>query len=348
MALLGTVEKPLPQSPKRQSPSKWWALLGLACTTALLIWTWRDIEPVKLWQTFQGIQWLWLVPGLLTFLLAFVVRSHRWGILLATHRPITRFSLRQAAIFIGFAGNCVLPANAGELIRAGLLKRFADLPFGITLGSLITERLLDAVAAFVFLMGPLLLQTQATREGLNWLALGLLGGVLLIVYGCFLIAAWHPHRVSHYLGRLIGYLHLSAYQARVEVAAQHLLSGFAVLKSPQATALAIVDSFGIWALSGFTFWCGLKAFSITGPGFIGALFIQSLEALAIALPSAPGHLGAFEASIRFALSLYEVAPETAVGYILVMRLLIYGSLTLIGGLYALTWGIQLKELTQEK
>jgi glycosyltransferase 2 family protein len=348
MASLKTIDNPSTQNPKPPSKNKWFALVGLGLTTALLMWTWRDIEPVKLWQTVKAIQWLWLVPGLVTFITAFVVRSHRWGILLATHQPTTRFSLRQAAIFIGFAGNCVLPANAGELIRAGLLKRFADLPFGITLGSLITERLLDAIAAFIFLMGPLVLQTQATQDGLNWLALGFLGLVLLIVYSCLLLAAWHPHRISRYMGRLSTILRLGKYRIRLESGFQQLLGGFAVLKSPSSTALAIVDSFGIWALSGFTFWCGLKAFNITGPGFIGALFIQSLEALAIALPSAPGHLGAFEASIRFALSLYAVTPETAVGYTLVMRLLIYGSLTLIGGLYALAWGVKLQELTSKK
>ncbi len=323
------------QSTKRN----WFYFLLIALTVALLIWAWRGVSFVDVWHALSGIQYGWLVLGLITFIAAFSVRALRWGILLGTHRHPGSFRLRQAAVFIGFAGNCILPANAGEILRASIMGRFAAIPLGAALGSILTARLLDAAVAFILLLTPLLFLTSAQQTHLTTLPIAWLGVALIILWIIFSLAARHPHKVANVIGGATGKLGLGRFRAAIVKIVATLLTGLEVLCYPRLTIIAVLYTFGIWGLSGITFWTALIAFNITTPGFTGALFIQSIQAIAAIIPSLPGHLGTFEATIRFALGVYGIAPDITVAYTLIMRILMHGSLIAIGLLFALKLGL---------
>ncbi|MEM7797024.1 MAG: lysylphosphatidylglycerol synthase transmembrane domain-containing protein, partial [Cyanobacteria bacterium P01_C01_bin.118] len=136
------------------SSKRWLSFIGLVLAVALMLWAWRDVNWRHLGQTLQRVHLGWIVLATITFLSAFFVRAHRWGLLLPGIK--VSFGTRITAVFIGFAGNCVLPANAGELVRVGVLKRRAGVPVAIALGSIVSARLLDAAVALLFLVGPLL------------------------------------------------------------------------------------------------------------------------------------------------------------------------------------------------
>ena len=314
---------------------RWLSLIGLFLAVVLMMWAWRDVNWAHLGQTLRQIHAGWIVLAVLTFLAAFVVRAHRWGLLLPGLQ--VPFSTRVAAVFIGFAGNSVLPANAGELVRVGVLNQRAQVPVAIALGSIVTARLLDAAVALLFLVGPLLWLPQLQVN--NW-AMAALGLGVAIIYGGFWLAANAPRRIETWIAWLLTRAGLHQHVATVQPVVHHLLQGFAILKSPRALGLALLDTFAVWLLSGISFWVVLRAFNLEAPGFIGALFIQSMEALAVVIPSTPGHLGAFEAAIRFALGLYGIQGDSAIGYTLVMRMIMYGSLCVVGGSFALALGLQ--------
>jgi uncharacterized membrane protein YbhN (UPF0104 family) len=102
----------------------------------------------------------------------------------------------------------------------------------------------------------------------------------------------------------------------------------------------------IWGISGMTFWSALIAFDQPHPGLPGAYFIQSIQAMAAIIPSSPGHLGAFEAAMRFALEIYRVPGDTAIALTLVLRLLMHGSLIVIGSSYALMLGVSVFKVSK--
>ncbi|MGD1857625.1 MAG: lysylphosphatidylglycerol synthase transmembrane domain-containing protein [Leptolyngbyaceae cyanobacterium] len=313
---------------------RWVGFVGLFLAVVLMLWAWRDVSWTHLWQTLQQIHLGWIVLATVTFLSAFVVRAHRWGLLLPGLQ--VSFGIRVAAVFIGFAGNCVLPANAGELVRVGVLSRRAGVPAVVALGSIVSARLLDAAVALLFLLGPLLWLPQLK---VNNLAIAALALGIVIIYASFWLAANAPQRIERWVKWSLIRLGLQQRVVTVIPTVRHLLQGFAVLKSPRALGLALLDTLAVWLLSGISFWVVLKAFDLTTPGFIGALFIQSMEALAVVIPSTPGHLGAFEAAIRFALGLYGIQGDSAIGYTLMMRIIMYGSLSVVGGLFALGLGL---------
>jgi hypothetical protein len=62
---------------------------------------------------------------------------------------------------------------------------------------------------------------------------------------------------------------------------------------------------------------------------MGALFIQSGTALAITIPSTPGYLGPFEASLQVLLGLYHVPTTIILGYAITLRFLMYVTIPII-------------------
>jgi uncharacterized protein (TIRG00374 family) len=317
--------------PKPSGKRRWiYLLLGTVITLSFLAWAFRGISPNLVWQALRGARLEWLGFGLVTYLASFVVRAHRWGTLLGAYHDPGSFKIRQAAVFIGFAGNAVLPASAGEVVRVAVLHRSAGVPFGVALGSIFAERLLDAAVAFLFLLTPLLPGISSSRAGVGNLPIGWIGLFLALFCTSFLIAANYPDAIAGIAERLSRSIGLGKSSTRIGTGVRSLLGGLAALRHPQRGIVAVLESVVVWSLTALTYWAGLLAFGITAPGVMGAVFIQSLVALAIALPSSPGYLGPFEAAIRFGLGIYAVPPDTIIAYALTLRLLMFISLTSIG------------------
>jgi glycosyltransferase 2 family protein len=319
-------------------------VLGGAITIALLTWALRGVSFPAVAVAVRSVQAEWLVLGLATFLASFAVRAWRWGTLLSPHGDPGSFGARQSAIFIGFACNGLLPANAGEIARAAVLRHTARVPLGRALGSVVAERLLDAVVVFLLLLAPLITEGPLHALRLGAFPVAWLGVVLaILVIACLVAATWPPvvARLAGWAARAVG---LRRFSARIEYATGALLHGLEALRRPKHALVALLMSLLMWGLLAVTYWAGMQSFGITTPGVAGALFVQSTVALAIAIPSAPGYFGPYEAAIRLALGTYGVAGDTIVAYALTMHLLAYVSVLAIGVPLAVRSGLSWRVL----
>lgn len=311
---------------------------SLAISLSLLFWAWHGTDWREVWSILTGLEPFWTGLSLGMIILSFYLRANRWGVLLNQSTPSNTLRLRQASVFIGLGSNCIFPFNAGELIRANLLNRLGKLPLGLVLGSLVSERVLDAITAFSLLafsgltLGP-------KSQGL-WLPLLGLGSILIgIIFSLYLAVTYQQHLItllhSHSIPFLAGH-----WERQIVSGFTGLLSSFVIFKSPRRLVIATAQSYLIWGLGGIGFWLLLKAFNLSQPGFIGALFILCFQAIAAVIPSSPGHLGTFEAAMRFALSLFEVPLDGAIAYTIMTRVMIYGTLVVFGLGYALRLGLR--------
>ncbi len=142
-----------------------------AITILMLAWAGRGVSWELLVQSWQQARPEWLLGGLIVFLASYFVRAKRWGTLLGATRDPGSFGSRLSAIFVGFACNCVFPGRIGELVRALLLHRRSKVPLGASVGSIFTARLLDALVAFILLLGSLLVIAQSEETKLANLSL---------------------------------------------------------------------------------------------------------------------------------------------------------------------------------
>ena len=103
----------------------------------------------------QSANYWWLMPGIAVYFVGVWVRAWRWHYLLS---PIKKIPTRTMfpITTIGYMGNNIYPARAGEVLRAVILKRREGVPVSASLATIIVERIFDGVVmlAFVFVNLP--------------------------------------------------------------------------------------------------------------------------------------------------------------------------------------------------
>ncbi len=87
-----------------------------------------------------------------------------------------------------------------------------------------------------------------------------------------------------------------------------------MLRSPRLLVISTIWALVQWLFLATSFLLAFHAFGITEPGFVGAIFLQSVIALAVSIPTAPGFFGIWEAAARYGLALWGVDETRAVSF----------------------------------
>ena len=325
----------------------WRGALGVLVSLGFLWWAVRDISVAEVLREVRGADPFLFSLAILLATFAIPIRALRWQSLL---RGVGSVPLgpRMAATSIGFAANNVLPARVGEIARAVSLQRLARVPLGGVLGSLVLERIFDAVVLLTFLFGSMAspgfpagaeLGGVDPRVATRWLAAATAALALLLGLAAFL-----PSAVLAAVDRMAEVL-LPRIVRRPFLAALHsFVAGLAVLRDPRLFAVALAWSFAQWAVLGFSYDFGLRAFGIDGVGYAGALFLQSVTAFAVAVPSSPGFFGPFEAAVKLVLRLWDVPDGPAVSFAIGFHLGGFVTVTLLGFYYLWRSGLRWSEV----
>ena len=322
-------------------------LVGFVLSGALLWWVLRDVSAASVWaELSRSDPWLffWATVGAT---IIFPIRAMRWRVILEPVAPKIPFGPLWRATAIGMMINNVLPARAGELARAyALTREVPAVPFSTSLASLVVDRLFDAIVllalGLVAFMDPAF-PSEATIAGQplkDW-ALGgiaLTGGLLALVYLLVffpraLIAAFAfcSRRVSPRL------------EERGKVTLQRFSDGLSVMRSPRRFALVFGWTLLHWLVGGAATWLGFLAVGIDLP-FSASLFVQAVTAFGVALPSAPGFFGVFEAIAVITLAVYGVSAALATSWAIGFHILTFIPITLIGAYYFVRLGMHFRDL----
>ena len=177
------------------------------------LWAGIWVSVILLWIALSGLQlgaflvalkqanYWWLIPGVAVYFVGVWVRAWRWHYLLSRSRtspPKRCFPVTA----IGYMGNNIYPARAGEVLRAVVLKRREGVPISASLATIIVERIFDGVVmlGFVFLNLPELAKLTGSSGFVgNIQQLALWGrrhssGALVV----FLLAAMFPARTCRH------------------------------------------------------------------------------------------------------------------------------------------------------
>jgi len=299
-------------------------LLGVALSTALLAWTLRGMHLEEWGRILREVEILWLLTGAIFYFVAVILRTWRWGILLHGLQP-TGFRERFVALTIGYMGNNLYPARAGELLRAYVLQRRCGLSLSASLGTIVVERVLDglmvvflALLALMFFPLPVLLRPAVIAGGLVF------GGALLMLLGM----ARNASKLHGLLERILQQRSGSRVERPLRFLMQ-FLDGLTVLQRP-ILALAVGSLTAlIWLVEAGTYWLVLMAFPFR-TSFFSLLVMTAVVNLATALPSAPGYVGTFEAPGVAVLQAFGIPSSMAVAYTLTLHLVLWLPITLLG------------------
>ena len=301
---------------------------------ALLAWVLHRINLREVWQYARAAN-AWLLLATVALATAtFPVRAIRWRLIL---RDVDghRFPLLPLwhATAVGFMANNLLPARAGEVARAYVVTRQLPVRFTTALASIGVERVFDGLVMLglmaVAIAAPSF-PAHALVGGRSFAAVATTGA---LVFGAILVLALLVvHRPAPWLSlfdRLARRLLSAGAAARVMHAAEGIVAGLTVLKSPTRFAGVVLWSLVLWLKNAAAFAICFRAFGLDVP-LEAALLLQGIIGFGVAVPSTPGFVGVFEAATLLTLRLYGVDASLAVSYALTYHVTTFIPITLLG------------------
>ena len=106
---------------------RWQFWLGILISVVFLYLALRGLQIGDMWEALQGANYFWLLPGVGVYFIGVWVRAWRWHYLLRPLKPISTRTMFPI-VAIGYMGNNIYPARAGEVLRAVVLKRREEVP----------------------------------------------------------------------------------------------------------------------------------------------------------------------------------------------------------------------------
>jgi len=275
---------------------------------------------VRSFQLFTAVDILILAVIMFCSLLArgFVWRSLLDGI-----------SIRDGFLIIneGYLFNNLIP-RSGEVVRIFITSSLGKNDAIQAATAIFFERAVDLlIAAGMFLSTlSLVLEAQWLRATAIWI----MAVFSLMLVGVLAVAYFSP-RINKFLDeRKLKHTKL---EEKVKPILIRVLDGLTQISQPRKLLPAF-----FWILITWFFWVLYLFYGIMrispGAPLWWALFTEGVVALGIALPSAPANLGVYEGTIVFALSVFGISSETALGGAILLHV-IQIAITIVFGLAGL-------------
>ena len=285
-----------------------------------IYWFLLKLEPQQkaaIWQAFREADYLWVAVAMAVSLLSHLVRALRWQLL---YHPIgykPHIGNVFGSVVVAYLANLAFP-RAGEVVRCATLRTSEDIPVEKSLGTVVTERLVDTLAfAIVVLIGMLVMFGQAKDWLYNILSekFDSLPNMAVIV-SVLVVMAVMAFLAYKFLWKRL--LHIPFFQ-KVDNMVRGMVDGLKSIfhMGTRRTVLFIVYSvliYLLYILGGLiifqafdeTGWLGMRAaFVIYIFGSVGMTFSQ-------------GGIGVYPVLIQLGLDIYGISMEvgTACGWLL--------------------------------
>lgn len=285
----------------------WRPLAGVAISTALIALLAVRTDLADVGRVLFAAAPVPLVLALGLVCVEVGVRALRWKVLLDAIRPAA-YPRVLACLCIGYFANSLLPARMGDLARAQVAGTDLRIPRLATLGTILIERLADAVtiAAAVVGLGLLIPAAHAAMVTSIVPLVGLaVAAVLVGVVAIALRGRSVANRAVETVGGVIG----------------RISQGGAALRSPRrvgAIAVLTVAGFGL-AVAEYLLVAESVELRLT---VIEAAVVMGALALSTSIPAAPGSLGTYEFVGVAVLTQLGAPPITAAASVILMHVVV--------------------------
>lgn len=332
---------------------RWQFWLGVLISAVFLYFVVRKLDWVDFWLALKTANYWWIIPGVAVYFVAVWARAWRWHYLLKPLKFI-RTRVMFPITCIGYMGNNIYPARAGEVLRAVVLKRREGVPISASLATIIVERIFDGVVmlAFVFVNLAQLAKLaevaipvgdwQVTIQDLAVWGSAAFFGALVV----FLLAAMFPGVTGRIGLWFINRLLPARLREKTAGILHRFLDGLASLRSPANVLMVFLTSVVIWLLETVKYWFVMHAFNFE-VSFFTLMLMNGVVNLATTLPAAPGYLGTFDAPGIAVLQAGGIEKALATGYTLVLHLALWVPITLLGAYYLAREGLQWSEALRQ-
>jgi len=288
--------------------------ISLLVSLGLLVFLFQGIDWQKLATELKRVQLSYLPLLLLLFFSYYLLKALRWRLLLPNDFKPKFWQLYHATLIGGLATN-VLPLRAGEFIRPWALSSRSEIPFTTAFASVVTERVFDLVAV-LFFFGLCLLNLNNVPP-LVTVGAQALAGVACVLALVMLLSYFASDAMLRFARRAA--LALTGKKraqlvVTIEQRFEEFIEGLRAISSAREFFSIIALSVLLWLIIAMHYQVVLWSMGEYPSLWVG-MTINVMVALAVAAPSAPGFIGAFQFGCVVALSVtYAYSEEFALGF----------------------------------
>ena len=331
-----------------RSPRVW---AGFLITLFFLALFFRSTNFGEIKDAFRNANYALAFASLPVYFLGIWARTMRWQYFL---RPIKRVPVGRLypVVLIGLMANNLLPARAGELVRAFILSEREQVKKAAALGTIAVDRLFDGltlipmlviVAAIVgsnesFELGFPVIDYNLSLFGLALLMAVLFGIGLSMLFVLAFSQAWRDRADA-----LVTRVTPQRFRGAVEGLAHSFFEGLDALRNPADLSFAWIMSTISWMLEATMYYMIGRAFHID-VGFQYFLLITSAANLAISILASQGGVGPFELVTKQVLVAAGVGASAASAFAIGLHTLVLLPVVIIGVYFLGTMGLSLGEM----
>ena len=301
-----------------------------------------DVDFRELGRLLSGGNYLVVGPILILLFMFYWMKAVRWAYIL---KPVGNFSRSDVtpAMVIGFAGNNLLPAHLGELIRIAIFAQRFSKPISSVTITLLVERIFDllAILSLYAISMAMIGKPPESLEIGAWFITLLVAGfffvISVVLYKPELVHAigdWFASHLPDSLGKKLNGL------------VNNVLVAFSSLRSFRSIAVMASWSILKWLLMAAMIWFSLLAYGASVSISV-ALILMAVLALAAAIPNAPGYIGAIQAAYVFALTPFGIDKEIAFAASVLFLVCQWLPVTIAGAYYFVAGGLHVGDVRRE-
>lgn len=268
----------------------------------------------KIISDISNANYFWVIITMVLFLITNIFRALRWKMMLEGIGYQPRLINLFGTIMINYLANLGIP-RSGEVIRAGLISQYEDIPVEKALGTIFTDRIFDVI------MLALVIGLAVLIGGSDFIAyldqninLGQKFGALMqntkAVFGLLL--------VSGLIVWLVWSSRTKINNSKIGIKLRNLITGFSdgvqSVRHVSSIPLFIFYTVGIWVLYYFMMYFAFFTFAPTAHlGPIAGLVVFVFGSLGILIPT-PGGMGSYHYLVGEALTMYGVSGVDAFSF----------------------------------
>ncbi len=167
-------------------------LVSMLVTGIIVSYVFKNINFSDLITVFRNANYYWICLSVVLMVVAHVARAQRWRMLLEPLGQHPTLFGTTLAVFLGYFANYVVP-RMGEVSKCSALQKSDNVPFQLSFGAVLAERIFDVVVLLLLLVVNLLVEFDRLKDffvsqfstKIYWLVglllVGLLGFIVLVV-----------------------------------------------------------------------------------------------------------------------------------------------------------------------
>lgn len=302
-------------------------LLPFCLGGGILYWMYRGVDFGRMERTLlEEMNWGWMLFSLVFGVAAQLFRALRWRQSLEPLGERPRLMDCVHGVFISYASSLIVP-RSGELTRCGVLAKYDGTSFAKALGTVVTERVIDALLLLLLCAGVMLSQVAVFTRFFDETGTDMVE----VLRGFTATGYWVTALCLVVTAVFLGFaFRRFAFFARFRQAAANVKAGVMSLRDVKNKPLLVFYSLMIWVCYFLHYQITFFCFDFTaGLGLTVALVSFIVGSISVIVPT-PNGAGPWHFAVKTILVLYGLREVDAVTFVLIVHTVQTALIPLLG------------------